>query len=334
MNHVIACRTHADGARFAMPPDWPELGQSEWARSRPDAHWLWVDRQAGVRARCSAWWTRVAPLAGERLGYLGHFAADDAMAGAQLLRHALAALRAQGATRALGPIDGSTWARYRFALESDGSPPFFLEPQQPAAWPGSFVAAGFAPWAWYRSALCEDLERPWRESAGQAQRLAARGGCRLRTVDLARWQEELRTLHRLSCAGFARGPLFTPIDESDFMKRYAALRPWIDPGLVWLAERDGIPAGFVFALPDHAQAAGGGPVDRVLIKSLMVLPAPGPAGLSLLLMRRVVQAARERGLRHAVLALMHEQNLSSRMAEMRMQARTFRRYALFTRSLS
>ena len=38
--------------------------------------------------------------------------------------------------RAVGPLDGSTWRRYRLVTERGVEPPFFMEPDNPDDWPG------------------------------------------------------------------------------------------------------------------------------------------------------------------------------------------------------
>src|SRR5437660_524545 len=59
-----------------------------------------------------------------RSGLIGHYEAVDAEAGTALLRHACQLLAAQGADRVLGPMNGSTWARYRLALPGLLGDPF------------------------------------------------------------------------------------------------------------------------------------------------------------------------------------------------------------------
>ena len=56
-------------------------------------------------------------------------------------------LAAERCTIAIGPVDGNTWQRYRLITEPGTEPPFFLEPDNPDAWPGQFTAAGFTPLA-------------------------------------------------------------------------------------------------------------------------------------------------------------------------------------------
>ena len=59
---------------------------------------------------------------------IGQFRADSPEAGAALLTLACARLRELGCSAVLAPMNGDTWHSYRVVLDSDGSPPFALEP--------------------------------------------------------------------------------------------------------------------------------------------------------------------------------------------------------------
>ena len=74
--------------------------------------------RSGVRAaaRCTLHEANDLHGAPGRSGMVGHYEAREPAAGAALLRHACSLLIERGAARVLGPMNGSTWARYRLAL--------------------------------------------------------------------------------------------------------------------------------------------------------------------------------------------------------------------------
>jgi hypothetical protein len=326
VNRIVEVRPQCE-PDIVLPRDWPPLTTRDWQRTRPERHWLLVDEQGGALARASVWSAHVPPLDGERLGLIGHFAAVDATRGATLLGHATRCLAEAGASRIVGPIDGSTWEPYRCVVESDGSPPFALEPAHPAHWPAAFAQAGFAPWIHYRSARCDDIARAIQCFDGLARRAAARSRACLRAIEPACWLRELPALHRLTRQAFAQSRLISTIDQARFEQRFGAMDSLITPGLVWLAELDAQPVGMVVALP------GSGPVwgDCVIVKTLCALQRGPSSAIALLLLHRVFCAALARGLRRAVFALMDETNMSSRMVDERIDSRAFRRYALMAR---
>ena len=228
-------------------------------------------------------------------------------------------------------MDGTTWRPYRFVVDRGTEPPFFLEPWNPPGWPEQWATAGFSPLAFYTSAVSHDLNTDDPRTSGAATRLAA-AGISIRAFDPAQPEAELRRIFRLSIRSFTGNLFYGPIAESEFLEQYRRLLPFVRPELVLLAERDGNLVGIVVALPDVLQARGGGVVDTVIVKTVAVDPEASGMGLAGLLVALVQCRASRLGFRRAVHALMHETNRSRRISDR--YARTFRRYALLSRSLA
>ena len=311
--------------RFCQLPGFP-LDPDVVKREAPDLIALTPDG----RGRCSLWWSSTPPLEGKRIGYVGHFAVTDSSAAPPLLRWACDRLAAEGCASAVGPIDGSTWQRYRLITERGDEPPFLLEPDNPDDWPDLFTAAGFTPLAHYSSALNATLAAPDPRLPMLAQKLHD-AGYTIRTVDMDHFEDELRRAHALSLLSFAGNFLYSPIGEADFLAQYAAIRRFIRPDLVLLAERKGELAGYLFAIPDLLRAQRGEPVNTVILKTLAVHPAHGSIGLGSLLMARGHEVARQAGFTRAIHALFRDTNLSGRISAH--TAHVFRRYTLFARPL-
>jgi GNAT superfamily N-acetyltransferase len=100
---------------------------------------------------------------------------------------------------------------------------------------------------------------------------------------------------------------------------------------VLLAEAKDRVVGFLFAIPDLAQAARGQPIDTMIAKSMAVLPEYGGIGLGGVLMERAHAAGRSLGFRRSIHALMHQDNRSRRLSSR--TARVIRRYTLYERLL-
>jgi hypothetical protein len=223
-------------------------------------------------------------------------------------------LAGEGFEAVVGPMDGDTWSAHRLVVESDGRPPFFLEPQNPAWRPAAFEEAGFEVIARYLSAEGGvDDKRP---------SLSRPTGLVLRTFDLARADEELRALHALSLHAFAGNVLYRPIGAEAFVEQYRPVLPLLDPELVLLAEDEaGRLQAFLFAIPDHLQ---GSRPESVIIKTYASL-RPGAGSW---LVDALYARARSKGFSKVVHALMHESNVSARHSR-RSAGRIFRRYALW-----
>ena len=126
-------------------------------RHAPDRHLMAIGDDETLRGRASCWWTETPALTGERVGLVGHYAAADGAGAAAVLAAACATLAREGCSLAIGPMDGSTWRRYRWVVERGSAPPFFLEPDNPGTAPAEFAAAGFDVLATYTSAGTGDL---------------------------------------------------------------------------------------------------------------------------------------------------------------------------------
>jgi GNAT superfamily N-acetyltransferase len=334
MKRLVCCTEFSAAARFGEDAGWPPLTETDWERTRPDAHWRLIGDNDATLARLSLWWSRVADYPGARLGYVGHYAARDCEAGEHLLRQALGELKRHGATLAVGPIDGNTWERYRFISERGREPPFFFDLQHPQEWPQQFLACGFAPFSRYRSTLCEDLTALPDTVARLEARLAARPGIRLRALDMTRVDRDLDAIYRLSLMSFQDHLLYTPVSEAVFRSQYSALLRLVDPRLVLLAEHEESLAGFVFCVPDNLQRSRGEAPDTLIIKTLAVHPGARYAGLGVVLTKRAQIRAHELGYRRAIHALMHDSGQCGRMNQRRHGTKLVRRYALYAREIA
>jgi GNAT superfamily N-acetyltransferase len=263
-------------------------------------------------------------------GLIGHYASRDAASGPRLLMAAVAGLREQGVARVLGPMNGSTWARYRLALlprpGDPDEPPFLGEPVNPSGYPAHFTMAGFRPVASYESRISYALGMANPRAAEGEAAVAARG-IMIAGLDAARFDDELRDLHALSVRAFPENLYYSPIDATEFDALYRPMRELIDPGLVLLARAaDGRLVAYVFAYVDPLGRRGGQPY-RLIVKTLATDPEWRGIGLGGVLVDRLHSAARARGLGATVHALMHVANNSVKISAH--TAQVFRRYALY-----
>jgi GNAT superfamily N-acetyltransferase len=156
-------------------------------------------------------------------------------------------------------------------------------------------------------------------------------GVRIHSALNTNLNEVLRRIYHLSCVAFTRNFLYTELPEEAFVAQYTGLLDRIDPELVLLAEREGELLGYLFGIPDYAQAARGAAIDTFLIKTVAILPDPSLRGLGGLLVGRAHQAGHRLGFLRCIHALMHEDNVSRNISGH--YARTMRRYTLYSREI-
>ena len=299
--------------------------------TRPSGHLVLQSPSGELLARCSLWRARDARGQPTADGLIGHYAALDSRDGRELLRHASSWHRSAGRERVIGPMDGSTWHRYRLLTERGTEPAFFLEPDNPDDWPQHFTDAGFLPLATYISALNSDLGQSDPRSDRRRTEFEGKG-ITIRRIDLDRFDLELAAIHELSLEAFAHNFLYSPIDLETFVASYAPIRPHLVPDVVLVAELDGKLVGFLYAIPDLMEPTRGQPQRTVILKSLAVHPAYAGKGLGGLLVDDCQQAARKLGFERAMHPLMHETNRSRSISAR--YGTIIRRYTLYARPLS
>lgn len=282
-------------------------------------------------ARCSIWWNHVPALDNERLGVIGHFHANSADAGGHILEHAVSRLREQGCSLAVGPMDGNTWRRYRVLTERGDEPAFFMEPDNPDFWLAIFEAAQFSPLATYSSSLVSDLSRRDPRAERTWERLQ-RNGVTIRNLDPAHFENDLRRIYQVSRISFTANFLYTEIPEAAFLAQYLPYTEKIRPELVMLAERDGEPAGYLFAIPDYAESLRGEAIRTVIGKTLAILPARAFGGLGVVLVNMLHERAQALGYSRLIHALQNESNQVRNLSGA--FGGVIRRYTLYSRRLA
>lgn len=294
-----------------------------------DARIFLTNKEGRCIAHAALWWRDTPELDGERIGTIGGFAAKDGDAAIVLLTHAVCHLREMGKRIAVGPMNGNTWRRHRYVVSSEPRGPFLLEPRNPLECPVWWEQAGFGELSHYSSSV---IHLDGRRVVSPAMRARLYdSGIVIRKLDLVRYEEELKLIHALSLRSFRSNFLYTPLDQTGFLQAYAKVRDQVQPDFVRIAERAGVPCGFLFGIRDlEAEARGEKPA--VIVKTLAVDPDSRSAGLGSLLVDEVHEAAYEQGYTESIHALEHETN-TSRKVTGRYGGQVFRNYVLFSKLL-
>jgi GNAT superfamily N-acetyltransferase len=227
-------------------------------------------------------------------------------------------------------MDGSSWAPHRFVTDGTADrPPFYLEPDHPAAYPDHFEDAGFTPVVRY---LSSRTDAPG-EAVGDVPPALPHEDLAFRTLADDQFERGLRRIYDVVTASAAHRPFYTPRSYADFAAQYQALRPAIVPELVLFAERpsDGKLVGLCFLIPDYRQRAQDTVVDPVILQTLAVHPEAAPEGLGEWLVATAHFRAHAAGFRSVIHALLPADSSYRRLSAQ--YASPFRRYALFGRAL-
>ncbi len=323
--------------RFSNGPGLPEMtlatglpSPAEMAgeEENPDAR-LWLSEGEKTIAHAALWWGDTPFHEGKRLGAIGGFAARDAKAAREILDAACSALGKNGCETAVGPMNGNTWRRHRYIVESDGRGPFLLEPRNTGARPEWWTAAGFSELSRYSSSVMP-LDGGGRAYGKLLARLE-RSGITIRGISPENFEADLRAIHAVSLKSFSQNFLYTLLEAEAFIAAYTKVREHVRPEFVRIAEKEGAACGFVFGIPDLEAAARGEP-PALIVKTLAVDPDSRSAGLGSVLVEMLHEAGRKAGFTEAIHALQFEANSSLKITG-RHGGEVFRRYALFSKKL-
>jgi L-amino acid N-acyltransferase YncA len=226
----------------------------------------------------------------------------------------------------VGPMDGSTWENYRFALPSPARP-FILEPVNPRWYPSQWAQNGFEVLKKYQSNWAEfgpEHRRDIQEASAYFKEL----GLTFRHFDTANVERELEILADFNAAAFHDAFLITPISKESFIEKYRKIVPYLKPELIWLVEDEGRLCGMFFAIPDYLD-----PEKRTaVVKTLARLPDARYKGLGEYLSALWLNTAIDAGYSNMVHALMREDNASLRTSS-HFWGESFRTYQLYVKSL-
>ncbi|MFV0382956.1 hypothetical protein [Paracoccus sp. (in: a-proteobacteria)] len=252
---------------------------------------------------------------GKPAATLGSMTSRDMASGRAALARALDQLRSRGIGQVIGPMEGDTWHSYRFVTESDGSPPFLLEPANKPHEPELFREAGFQPVGSYFSARV-----PLAETA--AQTLVTSDDFTISTWSGTDPEMLFGQVYDLSVRAFSRNPFYKPVSKQDFLQMYLPVVPLIRKELILFATTpQGRLVGFLFGIPNHAE---GPQTQTVILKTYASLMRGAGRHLAHAFHRN----ARALGYQAAIHALIHDDNLSA-LRSAAEGAEIFRRYTLF-----
>lgn len=187
---------------------------------------------------------------GPGTGNWGLLEATDADVTAALIAAAEDWLRAQGMTRALGPLSLSIWDEPGVLTRGFETPPMVMMGHHNRAYSGWIEAAGYKE---AKKLLTYDL--PIVEGFSPLiRRIVATGQrnerIRLRRVDKGRFDEEAAIILAILNDAWGNNWGFVPITDSEVAYIGKKLRPLVREDMIMIAEYDGKPVAFLMTLPD------------------------------------------------------------------------------------
>jgi hypothetical protein len=225
-------------------------GKNPWFEHARAQLWL-AERGGKVVGRISA---QIDALVLEHMGagtgQWGMFEALDGEAAAALIATADDWLRAQGMTRALGPISLSIWDEPGLEIEGFDEPPTAMMGHHRPEYRAWIEAAGYEK---AKDLVTYGLNiEHWEDP--KIDRLIAMGErnsrIRIRQVDKSKFNQEAQLILGLLNDAWSDNWGYVPLTEAEIAYAGKKLKPIIFNELVRVAEVDGEPVAFMLTIPD------------------------------------------------------------------------------------
>ncbi len=185
-------------------------------------------------------------------GFFGFFESEDQFETSEALLDAAASwLRERGMRSIRGPVNPSLNDPSGLLVDGFERVPAIMMTYNPAYYEEYLQRWGFSRvmtlWAYFLHRRHIEYERLHRG----AQIVRRRNpGISLRTLDLSKFDEEVRTVREIYNEAWSRNWGFVPVTDREFAHIAKAMKQIVDPRICFFLEMDGHPVGFVITLPD------------------------------------------------------------------------------------
>ncbi len=271
-----------------------------------------------------------------------------------LFDHARRWAMTHGLDTLYGPFNLDYEDGYGVLIEGRDRPPVLLCGHTPPYYQGFFEENGFLPargdnlaYEITPAMASGEIERLSRLS----ERLRRRNWIKIRSGDLAHWDDEVERIYILLNKALAHLPDFIPWPRDGLQASLEQFRQIIDPELVLFAEVDGEAVGWFPGIPNINEAlihANGlrFPWDylRLLpymkrqpkclaIKSVLVLPEYWDTGVAVMLFDEMAKRAIPKGYTWIDMSLTSDDNPYTPTLATRAGARLYKRYRVYRQKL-
>lgn len=224
-----------------------EFGEVELFLARRGGHV--VGRIAAVKD------PRYNEFHGTNEGFFGLFeCVNDASVARALFDAASQWLRAKGFIKVLGPMNFSTNHEVGLLVDGFTTPPAIMTTYNPSYYPTLIEANGFTKakdlWSWELSSSAQPPEKVARI----AEKIRQREGITVRSVNLKRFEEEVRVIKGIYNAAWEKNWGFVPMTDREFDHLARDMKQIVRPELLLIAEVKGEAVAFSMTIPDANEA--------------------------------------------------------------------------------
>ncbi|WP_164420309.1 hypothetical protein [Streptomyces salinarius] len=237
----------SDLRSFVSPERNPYLREAE------AEHFIARDSRGRTVGRVTA---SIDPAHVQRFGRHGYFGwfetVDDQAVARALLDTAARWVGERGMTRLTGPHSYCSTQEFGMLVAGHGTRPAAFQPHNPQYYADLLTSAGLQidfrmdTYSWHTDRNHGQLNR--LVSRGEA--MIARHGLRVRSLDPARWDQEIDLIHELMSASFNANHDMVPMSRKVLGFQTDQIKQFLDPRLTRFVELDGRAVGFSMLMAD------------------------------------------------------------------------------------
>jgi len=285
----------------------------------------------------------------EQTGFFGFFdCVDDIEVASSLLKTAMIQLKRENMERMRGPMNFSSNHECGFLVEGFDSPPVVMMTYNPPYLPRLAEKFGLKK---VMDLLAYKLTQndPIPERVQKiVEKLRKRAGVTVRNLNMRDFENEVQRIREIYNEAWEHNWGFVPMTEDEFNHLSKGLKQIVEPELIFIAEHEGRPVGFLMAVPDVNQALihlkgklmpvglfkllwhtkVSNKIDGIRVITMGVVPEFRKRGLDSILYVDIYNRGIERGYRWAELSWILETNELMRSAIEQMGADLYKRYRI------
>lgn len=189
----------------------------------------------------------------EKIGAFGFFESIDNYEVAKRLFNCVVEwLKTKKVEVIMGPLNPSTNEECGLLVEGFKKAPFIMMPYNHSYYPQFIEKYGFKKerdLLAYEVILNEDSGYEWFSLS----KIVKKEGIKIRSINLKNLKREIEVIQDIYNSAWSKNWGFVPMTNEEMLWMGERLKPIADPALILIAEIEGVPVGFVMALPNYNQ---------------------------------------------------------------------------------
>lgn len=284
-------------------------------------------------AQATCYYKNTPKVDNKNIGCIGELEAETIEAGTTIIKKCEDIFIEKNISKIVAPMNGNTWKKYRTLKYTNGESNFLLENASPMEFNEILKKSGFEEIHTYTSTK-GPIENAYKSKSLEiAEENIKSKNIQIRKFNKTKYLEDLKKIYNISTVSFNRNPLYTSIEEEDFIKQYEPYIKMVDEDLILIAEKDGKEVAFVFCIPNFNEAKEGKEIKTLILKTIAVKPEYEYLAIGNVLLNKISKIAKDKGFTHWIFAFMYSNNTSQKMAK-RNGTEIIREYALYGKELN